>query len=130
MGLLSSLRALVARSSGPAARRTRPQPEAAWVVTLADDEIAVTDAQGEVRRIAKAELAGVVIETNDSGPWGSDFWWILLRADRSMACAFPQGAAGEKEAMDWLMGLAGFDHGELIRASGSTGNAFFTVWER
>ena len=130
MGLLSSLRSLAERFSGAAGRESRPQREAAWLVNVTDDEIAVTDAKGEVRGIAKAELAGVVIETNDSGPWGSDFWWILLRADRSMACAFPQGATGEKAAMDWLLGLPGFDHGELIRASGSTGNAFFTLWER
>ena len=130
MGLLSSLRSLAERFSGAAGRESRPQREAAWVVNVTDDEIAVTDAKGEVREIAKADLAGVVIETNDSGPWGSDFWWILLRADRSMACAFPQGATGEKAAMDWLLELPGFDHGELIRASGSTGNAFFTLWER
>ena len=130
MGLLSSLRSLAERFSGAAGRAPRPQREAAWLVNVTDDEIAVTDAKGEVREIAKADLAGVVIETNDSGPWGSDFWWILLRADRSMACAFPQGATGEKAAMDWLLELPGFDHGELIRASGSTGNAFFTLWER
>ena len=96
---------------------------------MSEEEIRVVDPAGEVRAIPKGRLAAILIETNDSGPWGSDFWWLLLGPDKALACAFPQGAAGESEAMDWLTALPGFDHAKLIEASGSTSNAFFPVWE-
>ena len=129
MGLLSGLKALAGRAVA-GARTPRAPREAAWVVTIEDDEISVADPEGQRRSIAKADLAAVLIETNDSGPWGSDFWWLLLAADKSLGGAFPQGATGEKAAMEWLMALPGFDHAAMITASGSTSNAFFTVWER
>jgi hypothetical protein len=71
-----------------------------------------------------------MIETNDSGPFGADIWWLLFGADDRLACAFPQGAAGEKAAVDRLLGLPGFDHEAMIMAMGSTGNAVFPVWRR
>ena len=127
MTIWSRLRGLFSR---PADASVRLYPESRWTVTSGDDRISVSDPDGEVRSIAMADLAAVMIETNDSGPWGTDFWWLLLAADRSLASAFPQGATGEKEAMERLMALPGFDHGEMIRASASTDNALFPVWER
>jgi hypothetical protein len=109
---------------------SQPQPEARWIVTLDESRIVVSDPDGASRDIAKADLAGIVIETNDSGPWGGDFWWLLLRADKDLLCAFPQGATGEKEAMDWMLALPGFDHEAMIRASGTTEKAYFPVWQR
>jgi hypothetical protein len=104
------------------------QPESQWVVTIDGDRIAVADPKGERREIGRADLRAVAIETNDSGPWGSDFWWLMIGPDMKLACAYPQGAAGESEAMDWLFALPGFDHEAMIRASASTGNAFFELW--
>src|SRR5688572_4567481 len=98
MGLLSGLKALAGRAVA-AGRARRVPREAAWVVSIEDDKIRVADPAGEVRGIVKQELAAVLIETNDSGPWGSDFWWLLLAANKNLACAFPQGATGEKAAM-------------------------------
>ena len=129
MGILSGLKTLAGafrRSRGRAA----PAREAAWIVTMTDREIRVTDPAGEVRGIAKDRVAAILIETNDSGPWGSDFWWLLLAPDKSLACFFPQGATGESEAMAWMMALPGFDHAKMIEASASTSNAFFPLWER
>ena len=130
MGVLSSLRSFLAGAFRRPRGRRVPAREAAWIVTMTDEEIRVADPRGEVRSIARERIAAVLIETNDSGPWGSDFWWLLLGPDKSLACAFPQGATGESEAMEWLMALPGFDHGRMIEASVSTGNALFPVWER
>jgi hypothetical protein len=129
MGILSGLKTLadVFRRSR---RGAAPAREAAWIVTMTDDGIRVTDPTGEVRGIAKDRIAAVIIETNDSGPWGSDFWWLVIGPDKDLACTFPQGATGESEAMGWLMALPRFDHARMIEASASTGNAFFPVWER
>ena len=107
-----------------------PPPEARWVVDVDGESIRVTDGSGESRAVAKAELAGVAIETNDSGPWGADVWWLLFGADDRVACAFPMGATGEQAAVDYLTGLAGFDHGEMIEAMRSTDNRIFPVWQR
>jgi len=49
------------------------QPESQWIVTTDGEHIHVADPNGETRRIARADLSAVLIETNDSGPWGSDF---------------------------------------------------------
>ena len=102
--------------------------ESSWTVDATADRIAVTDPQGETSRVTLADLHGVMIETNDSGPFGADLWWLLFGADDRLACAFPQGAAGEKDALDLLTSLPGFDHEAMIMAMGSTANAVFPVW--
>ena len=135
MGLLSRLKVLAldlltGSRRLSAGREVRLQPESRWVAVLADDRISVTDQQGETRGLDKSDMTGVVIETNDSGPWGADFWWLIYGADDRLACAFPQGATGEREAIDWLLSLPGFDHEAMIQASCSTANATFPVWVR
>ncbi|HYJ84101.1 MAG TPA: hypothetical protein VEW26_14810, partial [Allosphingosinicella sp.] len=101
-----------------------------WVVVVDGGSVRVTDEAGASRAVAKAELAGVAIETNDSGPWGADVWWLLFGAHDGLACAFPMGATGEQAAVDYLSGLAGFDHGMMIEAMQSTDNMIFPVWRR
>ena len=104
------------------------KPEAHWTVTTLDDRIDAVDPKGEVRSVAFADLRGVMIETNDTGPIGTDVWWLLFGADDRLACTFPQGATGEEAAIDRLTGLPGFDHEAMIMAMGSTTNAVFQVW--
>ncbi|WP_294330021.1 hypothetical protein [uncultured Sphingomonas sp.] len=111
-------------------RAARPQPETRWIVALALEHVAITDAHGGVRRLALTDLRGVTIETNDSGPWGTDVWWLLFGADDRLACAFPQGATGEAALLDYLCALPGFDFAAMGRAMGSTDNAVFPVWRK
>ena len=94
------------------------------------DHPGVTDGEGQIKSVSKADLSGVIIETNDSGPWGADVWWLIFGGDDQLACAFPQGAAGEKAVIDFLMLLPSFDHSEMIKAMTSTGKAVFPVWRR
>lgn len=110
--------------------RARSEPEAEWVVVLEEGSIRVVDPAGDSLAVGKSELTGVVIETNDSGPWGADVWWLLFGAGGAMACAFPLGATGETAAVDYLVGLAGFDHEEMIKAMTSTDNNAFVLWTR
>jgi hypothetical protein len=102
--------------------------ETHWTVTTLDDRINAVDPKGEVRTVMFEDLSGVMIETNDTGPIGTDVWWLLFGADDRLACTFPQGADGEEEAVDRLSGLPGFDHESMIMAMGSTTNAVFPVW--
>ena len=115
-----------------AARRgkRRRQPEEDWLVSLTGERLSVADPKGETRELVMADLSRVVIETNDSGPWGSDFWWLLFGPDGELVLAFPQGASGEKAAMDRLLALPGFDHEAMTRAACCVDNATFPVWER
>ena len=96
----------------------RLYPEALWTVATDANGIRATDQTGSIKSISHAE------------PWGADFWWLLFGPDGQLACAFPQGATGEKEAMNYLMALPGFKNDELGKAIGTTDNAMFLVWKR
>ncbi|MFD2578104.1 hypothetical protein ACFSTD_04640 [Novosphingobium colocasiae] len=61
---------------------------------------------------------------------GADLWWLLYSADKKLACAFPQGAAGETAMIEFLFALPGFDHAEMTLAMRSTDNATFMLWQK
>jgi hypothetical protein len=104
--------------------------EALWTVSVDDSGFQGTDHKSEKMAVSLADLMGVAIETNDSGPWGADVWWLLFGADGKLACAFPQGASGDEAVIDRLTRLPGFDHEKMMDAMCSTGNALFSVWRR
>ena len=106
------------------------EPESKWSLRLDGEGISVTDTGGQVKSLALRNLSGVIIETNDSGPWGPDVWWLLFGSDDRVSCAFPQGSTGEEAIIDYLSALPAFDHGEMIKAMTSTGNAVFPVWRK
>ena len=108
----------------------RLEPEASWTVIVQDGAFKVTDHKGTMSVLPTDDLSGVAIETNDTGPWGTDVWWLLFGDRDQLACGFPQGATGEQEVIDYLMKLTGFDHSEMISAMTSTNNAVFRVWRR
>lgn len=84
---------------------------------------------GETQSIAWRAVSCVAIETNDSGPWGADFWWLL--EGQSDRVAYPQGATGDLEMLEQLpVMFPGFNHAAVTEASGSTSNARFVCWER
>ena len=103
-------------------------PEARWTVCVDENGLRSADHKGDARAVAFADLSGIVIETNDSGPWGADIWWLLFGADGELVCGFPQGATGDKPVIDRLMKLPGFDFEQLTNAMCSTDNAVFPVW--
>ena len=112
-------------------KRTRKlEPEALWRVLLDADALRVIDADGNESSVSKADISGVAIETNDSGPWGSDVWWLIFGRDDELACAYPQGATGEQAALDYLMALSGFEHSEMVQGMRSVENAVFPVWRK
>lgn len=111
-------------------RTARLQPEAHWIVEVDTDYIQITDDAGTMKRLAKSDLRGVAIETNESGPWGTDLWWLLFGPDDRVACVYPQGATGEDAALDYLSNLPGIDFAQMAQAMGSTEDAFFPIWRR
>src|SRR4051794_23331757 len=93
-------------------------PESSWNVSADELGFRATDQTGKTMFSPKDDLTLVAIATNDSGPWGADVWWLMYGADGRLACGFPQGATGEKNVLDALMALPGFDQREMIKAMG------------
>jgi hypothetical protein len=106
------------------------QPESQWQVSRSGDEVAVAPPQGGGERMKLAAITRVVIVTNDTGPFGTDVWWMLVDDAARRAVGYPQGATGEKDMLDWLVALPGFDHDAMIAAMASTENDEFLCWER
>jgi hypothetical protein len=71
----------------------------------------------------------VAIETNDSGPWGADVWW-LIEGNQSR-CAYPGGATGDIDALKAMESrLTGFNDECVVQAMGCTSNRRFICWQR
>jgi hypothetical protein len=104
------------------------EPEAAYVASFDGSVVAVRDPEGGVRQLPISDLRGVIIETNDSGPWGADLWWLLFGPDDRISIAFPSGATDEQIVVDRLMALPGFDFEAMTNAMSSTDVAVFPVW--
>ncbi|MEP7220638.1 MAG: hypothetical protein ABI876_17060 [Bacteroidota bacterium] len=103
-------------------------PEEQYVVEISDAGISCTLPDGERQTVAWSDLKEVAIETNDSGPWGMDFLWVLT--GDSSQCIIPQGATGEQELVDHMMAMPGFDYDAFISATTSTDVARFPCWQR
>ena len=100
-------------------------PDASFVVVVtAGDEIVCRAPKQEEQRIAMADLGSVSVETNDSGPWGADVWWLLNDMSGKTKVAFPQLATGEDAVLERLQLLPGFE----VRGMNSGENAQFICW--
>ena len=102
-------------------------PERQVVVRVDEQELSVSHPHGTVQTVSWADIRKVEIHTNDSGPWGTDVWFVI-RA-RSGECIYPQGATGDAQAFEWLQKLPGFDNEEVVRAMACTSKAVFVCWE-
>ncbi|CAN5282337.1 hypothetical protein BH09PSE6_BH09PSE6_11880 [soil metagenome] len=102
-------------------------PECLYVVTVRDGRLSVERPDGSIESVGIDTLGEVLVTTDDSGPFGSDLWWVLVASDNTR-CTYPGGATGEKEAIHWMQQLPGFDNAALIGAMGSTANATFVCW--
>lgn len=102
------------------------QPEESYIVSMSGDRVRCTRPDGVVETIELSDLDAVYVETNDSGPWGIDVWWILAGSDPQGGCVFPLGATGEQRVLERLEQLPGFK----IQGMNSTSNQRFTCWKR
>ena len=103
-------------------------PESKWIVTASDIILITIDSKNVSSSILIAELEDILIATNDSGPIGTDLWWILR--GNGKVIIVPGGATGEKELLHRLQKLPGFNNEEVIRAMGSSDNADFLIWKK
>lgn len=100
-------------------------PESRFEVEVtAEDEIICRVSRQAEQRIKVDDLASVYVETNDSGPWGTDVWWLLKDDTGKTRVAFPQLATGEDAVLDRLRLLPGFE----VRGMNSGENARLRCW--
>ncbi len=104
---------------------TGKQPEEHYIVSVSGDDVRCVAPDGVVQAVRLTRLLDVYVETNDSGPVGSDVWFVL-RDDLGQQCAYPLGATGEAAALDRLCALPGF----RLDGMNSTANARFLCWQR
>jgi hypothetical protein len=109
---------------------SRLQPESRFVVTVDERHVVCRRPSGEEEIVTWHDLDAVIVETNDTGPWGVDVWWLLVSRDGLTGCAIPQGATGEEALLEALQSLPGFDNENLIAAMSCTDNRKFLCWRR
>ncbi|HEX5725013.1 MAG TPA: hypothetical protein VFX98_06080 [Longimicrobiaceae bacterium] len=100
-----------------------PQPEESVVITVEGDRFTIAYPNGRTESGALSSVTDVAIETNDTGPFGSDVIWHLNVDGRLVSYA--QGATGEGALLEALQRLPGFDNEAVIEAMGCTDNALF-----
>lgn len=99
--------------------------EEKWHVQVSDSILKVTDPQNHVQQIHLEEIKGIAIQTDDSGPVGSDVTWFVN--DGKSTISFPMGATGEDTALKAFQEIDGFDNEQLINAMGSTKSNVFVL---
>jgi hypothetical protein len=106
-------------------------PESLFVVRFDDEAITVTSPNGETQSVMWRDLTKVGIRTTDDGPAQPDVFWGLHTGAEKAALVFPGGATGEQEVLAAMESrLPGFDDNQVIKAMGSTSNAYFLIWEQ
>ena len=122
MGLFSTLK------SKFFSEQSKQERESDWIVRISDTSIDVTEPKKGSLSLLISELEDVLIATNDSGPIGTDLWWILRGNGKVLVV--PGGATGEKEMLHKLQQLPDFKNDEVIKAMGYTDNAEFLLWKK
>lgn len=110
-------------------RERSASPLAKWSVGIEDDCIVTSDGSETFKRLPVADLQKVVVQTDDSGPWGADVLYFLFDGDTEPAAVFPLEAQGCQNFVRWLSTLPGSNDREHVRAMGSTSVAQFIVFE-
>jgi hypothetical protein len=110
-------------------RALNTSPLTKWSVRFEGHEIAMSDGLETTHRFPVRELRRVVVQTDDSGPWGADVLYFLFTEQPQPAGVFPIEAQGCQEFVQWLSGLPGYRDRELARAMASTDVARFVVYE-
>jgi hypothetical protein len=110
-------------------RNWNNSPLAKWSVLFDGDYIATSDGTDTTHRLPIGELQKVIVQTDDSGPWGADVLYFLFTEASEPAGVFPIEAQGCQEFVNWLSTMPGYRESELARAMASTDVARFVVYE-
>ena len=103
-------------------------PERKYQVTLAHPLFSVSNPSGELFEASLNCLEKIEIITTDAGPWAADVWYVFSFSSGTIS--FPQGATGDKAAVDYLLSLPDFNELQFILAMSSSDNARFLCWQK
>lgn len=103
-------------------------PESKWIVEFNDDSIKTIDYKAVEKTTKLNAIQKIIIETNDTGPWGTDVWWKIISENEFLTV--PGGATGESEMLERFQQLENFDNEQLIAAMTSIENKGFVVWQK
>ena len=104
-------------------------PEADWKVTIDSEKIITTDPENNIWSFPTEELIKVIIQTNDTGPWGIDLWWRLV-SNKGTTLSVPGGANGENYMLQYLQSLVGFNNEQVIEAMACTDIREFVCYNK
>ena len=121
---------LLKRMLSPLQAPSELKKESRYIVTVDEKEIRCLRPSGETESVAWDDLDSVIVETNDTGPWGMDVWWLLLGVNGASGCSIPQGATGDQALLRKLQALPGFDNEQFIAAMSCADNQRFLCWTR
>jgi hypothetical protein len=110
-------------------RHWNTSPLAEWSIRFEGGCIVTSDAFGTTYRLPIPELRKVIVQTDDSGPWGADVLYFLFAEGPEPAGVFPLEAQGCQEFVHWLSKMPGYRDRELAQAMGSTSVARFVVYK-
>ena len=131
--LLSLVVAMLRRSTPRDRRRcsdgTGVFPECLYIVR-SDTELSVTRPDGTVAQIPMAEVREIVVETNDSGPGGTDVWWHVSGPAANGPCSFPERPRVSRPRSRSFRPCLPSTTWRSIEAMGSTSNKRFVVWSQ
>lgn len=105
-----------------------PESEATVFVQDHGDFVSATFPNGETQTLSWTDLVRFEIQTNDTGPWGWDVWFVLVGSrDR---VTFPLGASGEDDILAKLESETGKSRSDLIGGMNCGENRVFVTWEK
>lgn len=110
-------------------RKAGRSAETRIVVSSDESGVTVVCPFLELQSIRWNQIDRIVIETNDSGPWGDDVWWVLEGSDRIVK--YPLGASRDAAMVEiYPQRFAGFDYEAMFQAMTCTECARFVCWAR
>jgi len=108
--------------------QARLEPESLFIVRLSDSGVVCERPDGKVERVGWADLQKVEVVTTSDGPFAPDVFWVLHGTEGG--CAIPQGATGDRQLLERLQTLPGFDNGAVIEAMSCASDRRFLCWQR
>lgn len=109
-------------------KKKRKLSEGAFSVMISEGYLLLVNPKGKIEKIKLEEIRKVIIQTNDTGPWGTDLWWIV--SNDTITIAIPNGASGEEKLVEVLQDLPTFNNEEMIAAMVSTSIGEFICLNR
>jgi len=102
--------------------------EEQWHVKISNHGLEVINPSHDVQRIRLEAIQRIAVQTNDSGPFGSDVIWLVSDGDSTIS--FPMGAKGESDVLGAFQKIDGFDNLEFINSMSSVENNVFILLNR